>query len=363
MIYQFETLPIENKEVLRQGILELFDRDIATVPCAFSSRNYAFLFGEGCFPAVIRVGVESTYRKAADVLSELMWIDDLKNDVSTICQPIPSLQNRMVERIAVGDLIYLATMFRKANGAVLPEKKWDKNYFYNAGALLGEIHRTSSEGTQRGFRYKRRQWDESMYFDFSCFDEYFGPSARRDAEAVLEKIKSIPRDPRWYGMIHGDYHSINMFCDWGDLWAFDFDDCCYGYFMFDIACIAQIFSYSKSYASAHPNQTARDLLLGEEGFLTLFRAGYSSAYPLPEEFWAQFHDFFRLRVAQIFTIQITHKLFPREVILALGEPSLELLKYDRDPVDKIEELMVEVARRMPIEQLVQALKKQGADAL
>ncbi|MEG0688445.1 MAG: hypothetical protein RR466_07140 [Hungatella sp.] len=149
MTFTFETLPIEGKEILRQGILERFHRDISTVSCAFSSRNYVFIFGEGCFPAIIRVGAETPERSAQDVLSELMWMDDLKNDVHNICQPIPSLGNRMVERIAVGEVVYLATMFRKANGAIFPETQWSTDYFYNVGALLGKIHRTTSERLKR----------------------------------------------------------------------------------------------------------------------------------------------------------------------------------------------------------------------
>ncbi|MEG0369571.1 MAG: hypothetical protein RR593_06175, partial [Hungatella sp.] len=154
MTFTFETLPIEGKEILRQGILERFHRDISTVSCAFSTRNYVFIFGEGCFPAIIRVGAETPQRSVQDVLSEIMWMDDLKNDVHNICQPIPSLENRMVERITSGESLYLVTMFRKANGAIFPDTQWDADYFYNAGALLGKIHRTSSEEYQRGFRYK-----------------------------------------------------------------------------------------------------------------------------------------------------------------------------------------------------------------
>ncbi|MEG0615409.1 MAG: hypothetical protein RR540_06590 [Oscillospiraceae bacterium] len=131
MNFTFETVPIEGKETLRQGILDRFGRDISTASCTFSSRNYVFIFGEGCFPAIIRVGTETPERGVQDVLSELMWMDDLKNDIPNICQPLPSIENRMVERIAVGEKVYLLTMFRKANGAIFPDTQWTADYFYN----------------------------------------------------------------------------------------------------------------------------------------------------------------------------------------------------------------------------------------
>lgn len=310
-----------------------------------------FIFGEGCFPAVIRVSVEHPHRTATDVLSELMWIDDLKNDVTTVCQPLPSLENRMVERISVNGMVYLATMFRKANGSIFPAKDWTPRYFYDAGVLLGKIHRTSSEGYQNGFRYKRRHWDEHPFYDFAPYDKFYSPQVRADAEAVLRKIQSIPRTPLCYGMIHGDYHSGNMFCDWGDLWAFDFDDCCYGYFMFDIVCIAHIGVNSMAYASKYPDITARDRLLGQEGILTQIRAGYSTQWNLPDEQWELFDDFFRLRVAQIMNIHILLKMYPVDMMLVLDEPMAEYLKYDRSPIDKIEGVRRAFKERLTPEQI------------
>ncbi|MEG1947685.1 MAG: phosphotransferase [Lachnospiraceae bacterium] len=346
MKFTFDTLPIEGKEILKQGILECFHRDISTVSCTFSSRNYVFIFGEGCFPAIIRVGAETPECGAQDVLSEIMWMDDLKNDVHNICQPIPSLGNRMVEKIAVGEVVYLVTMFRKANGATFPDTQWNAEHFYNAGALLGKIHRISSEGYQRGFRYKRRHWDESIFCDFSCFEGSFASDVQQDAQAVLQRIQSIPRDPRWYGMIHGDFHNGNLFYDWGELWAFDFDDCCYGYFMYDIACLAHIFIHGTNYAAAHPDMTSHDRILGENGILTHIRAGYTSEYSLPEEQWELFDEFFRLRVAEIACLHIYYDIYPKDIMLAIQEPMLAYLKRDKSPIDRIDEVWEVSATRM-----------------
>ena len=54
-------------------------------------------------------------------------------------------------------------------------------------------------------------------------------------DGIYEKVKAVPEDPRWFGMIHGDFHSNNYFVDGNNIWIFDFDECNYGYFMYDIA--------------------------------------------------------------------------------------------------------------------------------
>ncbi|MEG0168020.1 MAG: phosphotransferase [Ruthenibacterium sp.] len=252
----------------------------------------------------------------------------------------------MVEKIAIGESVYLVTMFRKANGAIFSDILWDNEFFYNAGALLGKIHRTSSEGYQRGFRYKRKHWDENPVYDFSCFEGHVAPDAQQDAQAILQKIQSIPRDPRWYGMIHGDFQNGNLFYDWGELWAFDFDDCSYGYFMYDIVCLLHIFIHSRGYFKTHPNRTSHDLAFAPDGILTQIRAGYTSEYLLPDEQWALLPDFFRLRVAQIVGFQLHLKLHPKDIQFALFEPILAYLKCDKNPIDRVDDVRKVSASRL-----------------
>ena len=41
-----------------------------------------------------------------------------------------------------------------------------------------------------------------------------------------------------YGLIHNDFNDGNFTVDYdnGDITVFDFDDCCYFWFMYDLAC-------------------------------------------------------------------------------------------------------------------------------
>lgn len=126
--------------------------------------------------------------------------------------------------------------------------------------------------------------------------------------------------------------------------------------MFDVVCIAHICIHSPRYATNYPDATAHERLLGENGILTHLRAGYTSEYQLPDEQWELFDDFFRLRIMQIMSIHISHKMYPRDIILALDEPSLAYLQRDKPPIDRMEEVREVSGSRMTPELHAQIIK-------
>ena len=87
-----------NNPVLQkmQPILqERYGVDIAQAKCFFSTQNYAFIFpGE---PYMIRVSM-TPKKSRAEILSELMWVDDLKQFKQTICEPNMSQNGKLLEQ-------------------------------------------------------------------------------------------------------------------------------------------------------------------------------------------------------------------------------------------------------------------------
>ena len=55
--------------------------------------------------------------------------------------------------------------------------------------------------------------------------------------SLLDEILSLPKDRDLYGLIHGDFNDGNFTVDYtnGDMTAFDFDDCCYYWFVYELA--------------------------------------------------------------------------------------------------------------------------------
>ena len=68
---------------MRGILLERYGVDIDEAVCRFSTQNYAFIFSEK--PYMIRVSI-SPKKSRKEILSELMWVDDLKPFKQTICR-------------------------------------------------------------------------------------------------------------------------------------------------------------------------------------------------------------------------------------------------------------------------------------
>ena len=56
-------------------------------------------------------------------------------------------------------------------------------------------------------------------------------------QSLREEVGSLPKDRDSYGLIHADFNDGNFTVDYdnGDITAFDFDDCCYFWFMYELA--------------------------------------------------------------------------------------------------------------------------------
>ena len=58
------------------------------------------------------------------------------------------------------------------------------------------------------------------------------------SQSLLDEIRALPKDKNAFGLIHGDFNDGNFTVDYsnGDITVFDFDDSCYFWFMYELAC-------------------------------------------------------------------------------------------------------------------------------
>ena len=59
-----------------------------------------------------------------------------------------------------------------------------------------------------------------------------------EPEKFIAELHALPQGTDAYGLIHNDFNDGNFTVDYdnGDLTVFDFDDCCYFWFVYDLAC-------------------------------------------------------------------------------------------------------------------------------
>jgi Ser/Thr protein kinase RdoA (MazF antagonist) len=52
---------------------------------------------------------------------------------------------------------------------------------------------------------------------------------------LIKWLRAHPQDRDTFGLIHGDFGPTNFRCSNGELRVFDFDDCCYHWYAYDLA--------------------------------------------------------------------------------------------------------------------------------
>ena len=285
---KYKEINIPDKELFRKKIKELYGRDIANAECHFSSRNYTFLFN-GLKPSVIRVSA-NTKRKISDIKHEMEWLDDLRKYISDITYIIPSLTNSIAEEFSIDDNEYCVSQFKLIHGEKANAENRDDQYFYIVGKLLGKIHSISYKEQKEGLKFNRCKWYEKNSFDFSYLKDYVSSEILSKLHTRIEKIKSYPEVPETFGMIHGDFQVNNILIEWDNAKSFNFDNCCYGYYMSDIT--TAIFSFIVDPETPLENNR-NDLFFS---YLEPFRKGYETEFTLPDTEWNKVDDFVCLRI-------------------------------------------------------------------
>ena len=159
-----------------------------------------------------------------------------------VADAIPSVNGRLVERAEEDGRTVFITLFAYAPGMLMCENGYRyrngsplEEYFYNIGKALGAIHRLS--GQYRPVHRRGAFLDKySMeYIDRLIPDDY--AELKQAIARRLESYRALPTDAGAYGLVHfdfcdGNYH-VNM--DTGEITVFDFDNCIYCWYMFDLA--------------------------------------------------------------------------------------------------------------------------------
>lgn len=278
----------ELKAALRKILLNCYGIDINDAKCYFSTQNYAFIFpGE---PFMIRVSA-TPKKTREEILSELMWLDDLKQFKQTVCEPHVSLRGNLLEEFEIDGKTYRASMFRTARGVFKTNKDMTPMFFICCGDLLGAIHRVSTDERIKGFKFMRKTKAE----DFSALKERV-----RDKipEHILERINKIeqqvaelPQEIGHYGICHGDFHANNFFVEENNVWVFDFDGCAYAHYLYDVASFLQA-CFLFGYGAGRDLRTVLD-----EEILYYFKIGYTLNKECDEHFWDHLDLFMMYRAA------------------------------------------------------------------
>lgn len=221
---------------------------------------------------ILRITHDS-HRTERQVHAELNFVMHLAEHNVNVCKPLPSPGGRLLEQIPCEGGTYLLTAFEKARGGHvhggLPE--WNDSLFREWGRITGLMHSCVVNYSVPEGAPDRITDDEPP-----C-----NPSSDLRAEMQMlyqafkkyeEQIMLLPKCKDSFGLCHRDLHHGNFFVENGVIFAFDFDDCGYDYFVQDIAMAVYYASSFPRWGS--PAASREQTSESADRFLASFLEGY-----------------------------------------------------------------------------------------
>jgi Ser/Thr protein kinase RdoA (MazF antagonist) len=278
-----------NDEILHQTMTR-FDIKPGNIELLDGFESYLYLFSRPDGDYVLRIG-HSLRRTQELIQGEVDWINYLADGDAGVAKAILSNTGGLVEFIDDGQGGYfMATAFEKAQGGPPSRALWNQNLFQAWGRLLGRIHTLTKDYVPSNPAWVRPEWDSPG----NMLVETWLPPSERIAlakfQTLIHHFGELPKDRDSYGLIHQDAHAGNFFVDKNyKITLFDFDDCVYSWFIYDIA---MVLFYG---LMGHENEPAYI-----EHFSTHFLRGYRQENDLAPAWLAEIPFFLKLREIDLY---------------------------------------------------------------
>ncbi len=286
-----DTDQIEALASLAAASLSLWDVPAdATARLINLSENATFLVeSPSGHRSVLRLHRDGYHSRRA-IACELAWMAalDREGGVET-ARPLPGRNGEVIQESGSSSLApRRMVMFEFLAGEESDPDQDLKAPFRQLGAIAARTHLHSICWT-RPDAFERLVWDDEMVFgpganwgDWRAAPGLDSNSERTlaDAEALVRaRLAAYGREEDRYGLIHADMRLANLLIDGGRTRLIDFDDCGFGWFMYDFAA-------GISFMEDHPQVPA---------LRTAWLDGYQSVRPLTDADEAEMDSFIMLR--------------------------------------------------------------------
>lgn len=254
--------------------------------------SFIYQFERGGKEYILRIS-HSLRRNEALIQGEVDWINHLAAGGVSVARAICSENDRLVE--AVDDEQggqFLATAFVKAQGQHPWLAGWTPGLYETYGELLGSMHARTFGYQPANPAWRRPEWDDEIFEFVEQFLPASEGAAKQKYQAVLNHVRTLPKNDTCYGVIHQDAHGSNLFVDQaGALTVFDFDDCGYSWFINDIAI-----------ALFYISTDAENLANFTREFMRYFLTGYQKACMLDPMWLKEIPYFLKIREIELYAV-------------------------------------------------------------
>lgn len=179
-------------------------------------------------------------RKLAWIESELMWLAAIRHDTD-LRVPEPAAP---VYLGRVGEAPVYCTLLRWLGGEPVPTAALTLKQADQIGAFAARLHNHSAGfAPSEGFTLPRLDWngmfsENSPYYSIEG-ERLFTPDQHEVMTHVAERVQKVMErletDPGNFGVIHADLIWKNILFDGERIGAIDFDNCAFGYYLYDLA--------------------------------------------------------------------------------------------------------------------------------
>jgi Ser/Thr protein kinase RdoA (MazF antagonist) len=241
--------------------------------------------------AVLRVH-RTGYHAPGAVASELAWLQALRRDEGLLTPAVfTATDGREVVDVTIGPLTRQTVLFEFLPGTEPPEEDLAEK-FELLGEICGRMHRHSRAWSRPG-KFVRFSWDfESCVGQRGRWGRWQdGVGVGREELATLgraaalmgERLRRFGTGPGRFGLIHADMRLANLLVSGPDIQVIDFDDCGFGWFLFDLGA-------SLSFIEHDPRVPE---------LCDAWQRGYRRVLPLSAEDAAEIPTFILLRRLQL----------------------------------------------------------------
>ena len=268
-------------------------------------RNRIFICSkDGEKKFVLRISATGD-RTENDYLAETDFVHYLAENGAPVADVIPSAGGKFVEVIDEADSseasdctdsvtagdggatpVFLS-LFEYAKGMLLADNGYRyregaplSEYFFNTGKTLGKIHALSKNFEPVAAHHRPDYFDKYNmgYLGHLIPDKY--SELKSAIAARLEKFRTLPTDAQSYGLVHFDFSDGNYHIDMttGNITVFDFDNCLYCWYMFDLA---NLWLHNEGWTRQEPDPNKRFALM--QLCFDLQLQGYKTETELPDE--------------------------------------------------------------------------------
>ena len=224
--------------------------DVALEKFGFNQYRLTFLqhlvnttFRLDCNQGCYLVRIHRAKAQAA-VESELGWLEALADETTLSVQiPQRSLDGKMIvvaEQLGVPES-YPVSVLSWLKGLILTQDQRSPHHFYRLGQLVAKLHHHAQHWAP-AFELNRPIYDAaSVLKSDSVSSSQLPENVRGHLQTLHEQLQEVEqhlgKSSERFGLMHSDLSFGNVLFTPDAVSAIDFDDCGFGYFLYDLAVI------------------------------------------------------------------------------------------------------------------------------